>query len=90
MDDLVRYSDHGIGTVVNAGFSPIRGDWVALALLDLAYAHPGVTPLRLGERDAPGKTVRPPVIANRSLYVNPQVHSYASRAADGFPPIHSA
>ncbi|MDX1493039.1 MAG: hypothetical protein R3253_03115 [Longimicrobiales bacterium] len=74
------------GIVLNAGHSHIRGDWVALALLDLDYALPGVDMLTVGE-GVSARTVTPPVITNRSLYVNPQVHSYASRDTDDFPPL---
>ena len=86
VNDPVRRDDAVRGTVVNAGYSTLRGDWVGLALMDVAYAHPGVDALLVGdEREA--RTVTPPVITNRSLYVNPQVHSYASRHDDGFPPL---
>lgn len=84
--DPVRYDGVRIGTVVNAGHSPIRGDWVSLALLDLEYALPGVSDLVVGDAAA-ASTVSPPVIVNRSLYVNPQVHSYASRHEDDFPAL---
>jgi glycine cleavage system aminomethyltransferase T len=76
-----------IGVVVNAAHSPVRGDWVALALLDRGYAHPDVTGLRVGEGAVPARSVSPPVLVNRSLYVNPQVHSYETREQDDFPPL---
>lgn len=88
VDDAVRHGDREIGPVVNAEFSPIREDWVGLALIETAYAHPEVAPLRIGDGESLGRTVGPPVLQNRSLYVNPQIHSYASRADDDFPPIH--
>jgi glycine cleavage system aminomethyltransferase T len=74
-----------IGEVVNAGFSPHGNAWVALALLNLEYAYPHVPGLRVGEVEA--RTVPPPVLNNRSLFVNPQIQSYASRLDDDFPPI---
>ena len=76
-----------IGEVVNAAFSPAREDWVALALLDLEYAFPGITTLRVGAEGTGARSVSPPVLDNRSLYVNPQVNSYSSRQEDDFPPI---
>jgi glycine cleavage system aminomethyltransferase T len=86
-DDRVRFGDEDIGVVVNAGWSVTRSDWVALALLDLRWAWPGVGPLLVGEREALAVTVAPPVLSNRSLYVNPQIHSYATRGEDEFPPV---
>ena len=86
VDDPVRRDETDLGRVIHAGYSALRGDWVGLALIDMPYAHPGVDALHVrDEREA--RTVAPPVITNRSLYVNPQVHSYASRHDDDFPPL---
>jgi glycine cleavage system aminomethyltransferase T len=85
-DNSVRRDDAERGRIIHAGFSPLRGDWVGLALMDIAYAYPGVDALRIGDEDG-ARSVTPPVITNRSLYVNPQVHSYASRHSDDFPPL---
>ena len=73
-----------IGRVVNAGYSEARGEWVALALLDLSWAHPGIDELSVHAVDArdvavPARSVSPPVLLNRSLLVSPQLHSYATR-----------
>jgi len=85
--DQVSLAGRVIGDIVNAAHSPVRGEWVGLALLDLAYAHPGITTLRVGPERTSARTVSPPVLQNRSLYVNPQVHSYASREEDEFPSL---
>lgn len=85
-DRLVR-DGRSIGEVVNAAFSPARGDWIGLALVELEYAHPGVTASLSGAADISARFISTPVIANRSLYVNPQVHSYASRHEDDFPSL---
>lgn len=84
--DPVRRDDADRGRIVHACFSPLRSDWVGLALMDTAYAHPGVDALHIGDSHE-ARSVTPPVITNRSLYVNPQVHSYASRHEDDFPPL---
>lgn len=79
--DEVGLHDERVGRVVNAGFSSVRGDWVALALLDTACAHPGIdqfTVLRNGCA-VPLRSVSPPVLNNRSLGVSPQLHSYSTR-----------
>lgn len=84
----VDADDAPIGRVVNAGFSEVRGAWLALALLDLAWAHPGIDGLsvRDGGAASPARTVTPPVLLNRSLLVSPQLHSYATRDETPVPP----
>jgi hypothetical protein len=67
---------------VNAGYSEIRGEWVALALIDLAWAYPrieGWTIRGAAGSETQARSVSPPVIQNRSLGVSPQLHSYATR-----------
>lgn len=89
VDDPVFCADEAIGTLVVAGYSSTRGDWVAVALLQRAYAHAGLSGFHAihgGERVAL-RTVSPPLLDNRSLHVNPQRHRYATRAGDRFPPI---
>jgi aminomethyltransferase len=75
-----------VGELVNCGFSSVRGDWVGLALVDLAVAHPGLDGFAL-DGGAPLRTVAPPVLNNRSLYVSPQRHAFATRSGDNFPPL---
>ena len=87
IDDRVTYGGEDIGEVVNAAFSPVREEWVALALLDVAYAYPDIDPIVIGDQRVEGRTVSPPVLNNRSLYVNPQLQSYATRLEDDFPPV---
>lgn len=86
--DAIRFGDREIGVVANAGYAPLRSDWVGMALLDLAWAWPGIGPLQIGEGEVLARTVAPPFLRNRSLYVNPQIHAYATRNEDAFPPIH--
>jgi glycine cleavage system aminomethyltransferase T len=78
-----------VGRVVNAGYSPTRGKWVALALIDIAWAYPGIDALRVDGADGAvcARSVSPPVINNRSLYVSPQLHSYRTRDEFDFPPL---
>ena len=85
--DAVSRDGRLVGSVLNAAISPTRGDWVALALVDLAYAHPGIAGFALGDAAAPARSVSAPVVNNRSLYVNPQVHSYATRGETAFPDL---
>jgi glycine cleavage system aminomethyltransferase T len=81
----LRHLGRPVGAVLNAGRCAPRGDWVALCLLDLALAAPGVA--LQGEGGVPLTTVSPPVLANRSLFVHPQRHAWASRERDRFPPL---
>ena len=78
-----------VGRIVNACYSPIREDWVALALLDVAWAHPGIGAFRAeaGGEHVPMRSLSPPLLNNRSLHVNPQVHSYRTRGEFEFPPL---
>ncbi|HSH74213.1 MAG TPA: hypothetical protein VLA09_00800 [Longimicrobiales bacterium] len=85
--DTVTLDRTEVGTVLHAGRETLRDAWVALALLDVALASPGIAGLEVGESRVRARSVTPPVVNNRSLYVNPQVHSYASRHEDDFPPI---
>ncbi len=87
VDDVVRHGAAVVGQVVNAGFSPVRDDWVTLALLDTEYAYPGIADFRVGTEEIRARSVSPPVVNNRSLYVNPQVHSYATRHETDFPAL---
>ncbi len=82
----VLFDRRVIGAVLAAGFSTPRGDWVGWALLDVALAWPGITAFTLGD-GTPITTRSPPVIDNRSLFVDPRKHSYRTRDAQAFPPL---
>jgi hypothetical protein len=58
---------------------------VAVALLELPLAVPGIGRLTVGGRAA--RTTSPPVINNRSLYVSPQRHTWADRNSTQFPAL---
>ncbi len=78
--DVVRLAGAAIGRLVNAGASEARGDWAALALLDLEWAYPGLSlEVERGDATVPARSVSPPLLNNRSLHVSPQLHSYATR-----------
>lgn len=87
--DFVRFGERALGEILRAGFSGVRGDWVALAVLEAAYAHAGIDRFAAtrGDLRVPVRTVAPPLLNNRSLYVSPQRHSYAERETLGFPPL---
>lgn len=87
--DSVSLDGRRVGRVLNAGPSSTRGDWVAVALVEETWAHPGIPGFRV-ENDRTAATARsetPPLINNRSLHVSPQIHSYAERGEFPFPPL---
>jgi glycine cleavage system aminomethyltransferase T len=78
----------GAGHVLHAAYSPDRGEWLGLALIDLGQAHPGVAlDCQTTEGPVPARILSAPAINNRSLYVDPQRHAYATRGEDKFPPL---
>ena len=88
--DEIALGSETVGRVINAGFSPSRGDWVALALVDVAWAHPGIREFVVVSGHAgqiPARSVSAPVVNNRSLHVSPQMHSYGTRMDYTFPPL---
>ena len=87
--DAVRAEDARIGSIVNAAYSDIRGEWVALALLELRWASPGIAGLTIvgAAGEVTARTVTPPLLMNRSLSVSPQLHSYLTRHDHPAPPL---
>jgi len=86
--DGVWLDDERIGEVLTSGFSPTIESHVAVALLDRPYFHAGIDSFTAGKSKSDRSavaTVSPPVVNNRSLYINPQRHAYATRARDTFP-----
>ena len=89
--DAVTLDEARIGEVLSTGESPLAKAHVALALLDRPFGVAGID--RFAVKRAAGgdpvsiRTVSPPVLNNRSLYVNSQRHAYATRDRDKMPPI---
>ena len=85
--DEVRLHGACVGSVLNAGWSPSRKEWVALALLELACALPGIGAFKVSAAAGPvnARSVSPPTLNNASLFVSPQMHSYATRAEISLP-----
>lgn len=81
----VTFEGADIGTVVTAGFSTTRADWVGWALLASAYAWAGVHRYQAG--GAPISICSPPVIDNRSLFVDPRKHTWRTRHEHELPPL---
>lgn len=87
--DSVSLDGAPVGRVVNAGYSDSRGEWMALALIDLRWAHPGIDCFEVAgaARPARARSVSPPVLNNRSLSVSPQLHSYLTRHEHVLPDL---
>jgi aminomethyltransferase len=87
--DVVRRDAAPVGRVVNAGWSAARGDCVALALLEPDWAHSGIRGFAVehGGASVAARSVSPPTLNNRSLFVSPQLHSYETRSGIEFPPL---
>lgn len=87
--DLVVCGDRTIGTVLRATSSATLGETIGAALLDATLAHPGIDAVARdpggSAPDRPLCTVSAPFVNNLSLYLDPQRHSYATRAELAYP-----
>jgi glycine cleavage system aminomethyltransferase T len=85
--DVVWLEGQRIGEVIAAGFSPTASLHVGIALIASPYFHAGIDRFTAGQERAAVTTVSPPIVNNRSLYINPQRHAYATRDRDTFPAL---
>ena len=76
----VTYEGKKIGSVVAAGYSPLRGAHVGKALMQRPYWHAGLNAFKVG--DKPIQTISAPAVNNLSLKVSPYRHSYHTREED--------
>lgn len=83
--DSVLAGDTLVGSIFAARYSPGAGSWLARALVDEPYSHPGIHALRAADSRAALVTRSAPVLQNRSLYVDPRKHSFATRDEIVFP-----
>jgi glycine cleavage system T protein (aminomethyltransferase) len=81
--------DRDVGSVLAAATSCTRGEEVGVALLESALAYPGIDRLVVQTADGPVclLTRTPPLVNNRSLYVDPHRDSGQRRDEDSFPPL---
>ncbi len=75
--DTVMLEGRSIGTVAVAASDLGGAGGIALALVERPLAHSGIDSFTVN--GAPVLTGSPPFVDNLSLFVNPQVHSYANR-----------
>lgn len=71
-----------VGTVVAAVPDPGGETWRILAAIDMPWAWPG---LAVAVDGRPARSVSAPWVVNRSLFVNPQRHAWATRAEIPLP-----
>jgi len=87
--DVLCFAGEPVGEVVLGERSPTRGDVLGIAVLAMPHAHPGVGSLEVARSGASTRVISAPAVNNRSLYVDPQRHSYGTRSEHVFPPIWS-
>ncbi|MBI2375542.1 MAG: aminomethyl transferase family protein [Deltaproteobacteria bacterium] len=75
----VHLAGREIGSVYHSGRSEARGDFVSLALLEKPFACSGVSLYSAGLVGTPVRTISPPALDNRSLFVDPRRHTYHHR-----------
>ena len=85
----LRLGERTVGRLVNTGRLPLGDGWIGLALVEAPLAHPGIGQMvaATDSGEVPLRTVSPPVIRNRSLFIDPQQHSARTRQNDRFPPL---
>jgi acyl carrier protein len=73
--------DEPIGRVVHGGYCAARGAWVSHALIAIDHAEAELD--RYTVDGVKVRTVSPPVLANKSLVVDPRRHSYFTHLSEG-------
>ncbi len=77
----VKANDQVFGRIVNAGYSPLLGKPVALALLEASVSYAGLDfDVQSKDGAVSAKTVSAPFVFNKSLVIRPQEDSYHSRS----------
>jgi len=89
VDTRVVCQGRDVGRLVNASPFAAGGGCIGLALVEAALAQPGDCEMTAtgGAGVVALRTVSPPVINNRSLFIDPQQHSARTRTTDRFPPL---
>ncbi len=85
----LRRDDALVGELLDGFVSPILGCFVGLALVDPGLAYPWIDGV-FAAASTPALELRleaPPLLQNRSLFVNPKKHVFANRDTYEFLPI---
>ncbi len=87
----LRREDRAIGELLDGFISPTLGCFVGLAMIEPALAHPWVDGVfaagASGDAALELRIEAPPLLQNRSLFVDPRKHVFAHRDTYGFLPI---
>jgi glycine cleavage system aminomethyltransferase T len=83
---LLTREGRPVGELLDGFRSPVLGCFVGVALLDRGVAHPWLDGI-FTDAGLELRVEAPPLIQNRSLFVDPKKHTYAHRREDVFPPI---
>ena len=88
-DATIELYGEPIGRVIQSGRSGLTERWIGLAMIEVKWAHAGIDAYRCRAGGAPLQlyTQSPPLIANRSLFINVQKHSFETREQVEFPPL---
>lgn len=86
-NDPIRIGDERIGAVLAVAPSATRGDVTGWAVLDRSWAHAGIDRFVVDSATGtlPIKTRTPPLLANRSLFVDP--HRHSARVPETYPAL---
>ena len=88
--DPISLEGEPSGEVLAAASSPTLETWAGTALVHTRLAHPGLDFVaHVADARVALRTAAPPLIRNRSLFLDPHRHSYRTRAEDVFPPLVS-
>ena len=84
----VTLGDATVGEILRASPQLGKNGSFGLALIDTPLAHSGVDQFVIhdGEQTVPMRTLSPPFVVNRSLFVRPMEHSWETRDEIPFPP----
>jgi aminomethyltransferase len=74
-----------VGEITRAAYSHARGEHIASALVERELAHGGID--RFTADGVPIRSLAPPLVDNRSLYVDPRRHAYRTRDEVAFGPL---
>jgi len=87
----LRRDDREIGELLDGFISPTLGCFVGLAMAEPALAHPWIDGVfadgASGQAALELRIEAPPLLQNRSLFVDPRKHVFAYRDTYGFWPI---
>ena len=85
IDAAIELAGARVGSVLNCGWSWAREEAIGFALLDTTVSHAGLRGFSCAGVEV--RTISAPPLNNRSLYIDPQRHSWATRDTVAFPPL---